>query len=287
MAERSIRSQEPPDFPKCENWNELSESLWKHPEKLDYFINVINLKSYQQANSGGLNKSDPKGKGKYAITFCNTAKEGKVYIRKEEVKSTIYFILFKNHPKFKGNDDMPCKVGYTHFSQRDRTEVIIQNTVNKLTKNTKYKQQATYKFEVIKLPISATSTVAFNTTETTIREKFGTLIAKKAAKVLCLDAPREWIKTTEKDFNDLKTKLNKFERKREQVPSTQFFYDWLNEKSIEAGAEVSTSQGPGGSGGDPGPSEGAKRKGKGKDPGPSKSNGGTGKGKDPGPSKST
>ena len=91
-----------------------------------------------------------------------------------------------------------------------------------------------YEFEVIKLPISATSTEAFEMTEETIRKKSGMEIKKNAAKNLCLDAPTKWIKIDENRFNDFKEKLNKIEEDRKQVPNTQFFYYWHDaEKDVK------------------------------------------------------
>ena len=115
------------------------------------------------------------------MTFCNTAEDGKYYIRKEEVKPTIYFILFKNHPDgiFKGTDidERPCKVGFTQIRKQGRIKVVLENTTRKINTCEDYKSEGegTIKcgFEVIKLPISATSTEAFKKTEKTIREKFG------------------------------------------------------------------------------------------------------------------
>ena len=177
MAEGGADADEEPEYPDYKSWEELYKDY-----NLNYLIDGLNLYSYKQANIGkkakeingksGTNYNVKSGTN-YHITFCNTEKEGKVYIRKEEVRLTIYFILLKNHPKFKG-EDKPCKVGFTHHRETDRINTVIENTARKMHRKYNSKEKGVkYEFEVIKLPISATSTEAFEMTEETIRKKSG------------------------------------------------------------------------------------------------------------------
>ena len=322
-----LRKKRNPAWPNSRSWEQFFKLILDDEKSLNYLIDGFNLYSYKQANKDKQPEEREGISGKnYHMTVYNKAAEGKYYIRKEEKKPTIYFMLLKNHPDgiFKGTDYRPCKVGYTgpkSKSEYDRAQDVAINTSRNINENKKYKNKMPNKceFEVIKLPISATSTESFYKTETTIREKFGEKLSgeetekkiielfgksidktkdekkeikkllDEIAKDLCLDAPKEWIIIEGNRFNDLKKKLNKIEKDRKQVPNTQLFSDWYDEyknKPSDAGAVGGTSQGPGDSGGDSEPSEGTGGAGKGKDPGPSKSTGGTGKGKDPCPSKS-
>ena len=152
--------------------------LQNNTNNLNCLIDGFNLYKYKQANKGNTANEGKEIPGeKYHITLCNTAAEGEYYIRKEKKKPTIYFILFKNHPDdiFKGTDYRPCKVGYTGNRNKkyDRTRDIAYKTSKKIKENKKYKMRNKCEFEVIKLPISATSTESFYETETTIREMFG------------------------------------------------------------------------------------------------------------------